>query len=60
VDKLNGECDECFKPLDSQLLIPDYILDLAKTQTVGELLRSNRAIPEDALPDLNSNKKSNR
>ncbi len=54
----NGHCDECYKPLDAEILVPDYILEIAKTAVVAELFQSKRA-PVDEKPNLNSLEKTN-
>lgn len=59
VDHFNKSCDECYKPLDSDILVPDYIVDLAKTATLTELAQINKRTVVDESPDLNSNKKTN-
>lgn len=54
-DKFNGKVDCCYKPLDSILLVPDYIIQIAKDQTVNVLASVNKRIVEDENPNLNSN-----
>ena len=58
VDHFNGIISCCYKPLDSVVTLPSYIIDIAKKDIVNDLMRSNKAIVEDNNPDLNSiNKK---
>lgn len=53
----NGTIPECYMPLDSVLLVPDYILDVAKTAISAELAQINRRIVPDNNPNINSNDK---
>lgn len=55
-DNFNGKVDECYKPLDSILLVPDYILKISKSQVVQELLVETQKV-EDSNPNLNQNEK---
>lgn len=44
---------DCPKPLDSTFSFPDYIITIAKTETVKEILGTRRQIPEDQTQNLN-------
>lgn len=55
-DLFNGNVDCCYKPLDSILLVPDYLLTISKKQVVLDLLQEKQ-IPPDENPNLNSNEK---
>lgn len=50
-DFFNGTVDCCFKPLDSELLIPDYIIDIAIKDVVSELRQINKTLPQDTNPN---------
>lgn len=56
-DYFNGDIGPCYLPLDSTLLIPDYILDVAKQAVVSELAQINKRLVQDNNPNLNSNEK---
>jgi hypothetical protein len=56
-DLFNGDVSACYLPLDSTLLVPDYILDVAKQAVVGELAQINKRLVQDNNPNLNSNEK---
>lgn len=55
-DVFNGVVDCCFKPLDSILLVPDYIITIAKKQVYVDLIAGKNII-EDSNPDQNTNNK---
>lgn len=38
---------DCPKPLDSTFSFPDYIISIAKSETIKEILGTKRQIPED-------------
>lgn len=57
VDYFNGIIDEYYKPLDSVITLPSYIIDVAKKDVVNDLIRTNKAIVSDENPDLNQNNK---
>lgn len=52
----DGKIVDCYKVLDSQIPFPDYILSLAKTETIKEVLGSNKQIRTDNNPNLNDAK----
>lgn len=54
VDLLNGNENCCYKILDSEILVPDYILALAKQEVIKELRQINKTIKEDQNPNLNN------
>lgn len=56
VDFFNGKIDCCYKPLDSIVTLPQYIIDIAKKDVVNDLLNRTK-INEDNSPDLNNLKK---
>lgn len=56
-DVFNGTIPNCYLPLDSELLVPDYILDVAKSAIVQELAQINKRLVRDENPDLNTNQK---
>lgn len=56
-DFFNGDINCCYKPLDSIVTLPKYIIDIAKQDVVNNLIKTNRAITPDENPDLNVNKK---
>lgn len=58
VDKLNNDLNPCQFALDSVLTYPDYLITLAKQETLRELLGSYARIAEDERPDDNSNIKN--
>lgn len=45
---------DCPKPLDSTFSFPDYIITIAKAETVKEILGTRRQIPEDQTQNLNN------
>lgn len=49
------ECDKCAKPLDTELSIPPYLLDIVKKDIVNELMGSTKRVVVDERPDENSN-----
>lgn len=59
-DHFNGKIDCCYKPLDSDILLPDYIISLSKTETIKELLGSLKQIQEDEFPNSNNSEKVSR
>lgn len=54
-DFFNGTVDCCYKPLDSLLLVPDYIIKIAKEEVVQQLAGVSKQLVEDTNPNLNSN-----
>lgn len=56
-DFFNGDIDCCYKPLDSIVTLPKYIIDIAKQDVINNLVKTNRPINSDENPDLNSNDK---
>jgi hypothetical protein len=53
-DYLNNEVDKCFKILDSLILAPDYIIDVAKRDIVTEIRNINKTLVQDENPNLNN------
>jgi hypothetical protein len=49
---------ECSKPMDNKFIFPDYILSVAKQETLKELLGSFKQITSDENPNLNNNIKN--
>lgn len=56
-DLFNGDIGPCYLPLDSTLLVPDYILDVAKQAISTELAQINKRLVQDNNPNLNTNEK---
>jgi len=54
-DFFNGVVDCCYKPLDSELLVPDYIVDIAIKDIVQELRNINKTLNEDTNPNQTKN-----
>lgn len=57
VDVCNGSIDCCYKPLDSVILAPDYIITISKQQVVVDLASINKRMIEDSNTDQNPNSK---
>lgn len=47
----------CKKPLDFMFSFPDYIISLAKTQVITDIVSKHIQIPVDERPDDNKNQK---
>lgn len=58
VDKLNKDLPPCSSSLDGKLPYPDYLITLAKQETLRELLGSYARVVEDEKGDDNSNIKN--
>lgn len=56
-DLFNGTVDCCYKPLDSVLLVPEYIITIGRKEVVTELASINKRLIEDSNPDENQNDK---
>lgn len=56
VDKANGNLTACSSPLDATIGYPEYLITLAKTEVLKELL-PERNIVQDAKPNDNTNEK---
>ena len=54
-ETLNTSKDGCPKPLDTIFAFPDYIVTIAKQETLKELLGSFKQINPDESPNLNTN-----
>lgn len=57
IDNINGVSD-CIKPLDSLFPCPGHLLDIVKKETIIELAKILKGIPEDEKPNQNSNIKA--
>lgn len=55
---LNGECIDCVSPLDAKINYPDYLITLAKQETVKEIAGIDKRIVQDEKGDLNTNIKN--
>ena len=56
-----SECDQissCASVLDSKIIIPNKFISTVKDQVVQHIVSTNRSIPQDELPDLDSNQKT--
>lgn len=58
VDVLGQESSDCKKPLDFVFSFPDYIISLAKTQVINDIIAKHIQIPVDERPDDNTNQKA--
>lgn len=52
-----GECDKCAPALNNKFICPDQFLSTVRDQTVQLIVGTNKRIPEDERPDLDSNQK---
>ena len=57
VDVINDPSLKCSKPLDALFPCPGHLLEIIKKDTIGELVRLFKNVPDDESPNQNSNLK---
>lgn len=54
----NDEITECSDVFDSKMIIPNKYISTVKDQVIQHIVSTNKSIPTDELPDLDSNQKT--